>query len=256
MACVSIKLSKNIISLALAVFVSSTVLSSSNVVRAYVTSKSIAVSRNLLPIPTVVGMRSNSRSYDYDNDCSKVVQLKPVPNSTRRDMLSKTSAVFLTITTTLGMKSQIVIAAEQGPTAEELKRIKIGYERMSYLLENFEKETTVCKENGGECKRDAEPVRRYMGLRSTTDPLFQIEKVFAKVKYMDVDIENLEQVFTASEDYTGAVTMSNSMAFISQFGEYNPGGGKDEVLKYLEESKKQVILAKAALEKIIIALNL
>ena len=35
------------------------------------------------------------------------------------------------------------------------------------------------------------------------------------------------------------MAMSNSMAFISQFGEYNPGGGKDEVLKYLEESKKQ-----------------
>ena len=47
------------------------------------------------------------------------------------------------------------------------------------------------------------------------------------------------------------MAMSNSMAFISQFGEYNPGGGKDEVLKYLEESKKQVILAEKALKRII-----
>ena len=72
------------------------------------------------------------------------------------------------------------------------------------------------QENGGECKRDAEPVRRYMGLRSTTDPLFQIEKVFAKVKYMDVD--DLEGFFAATEDWNTAVNMSNSMAFISQFG--------------------------------------
>ena len=46
------------------------------------------------------------------------------------------------------------------------------------------------------------------------------------------------------------------MAFISQFGEYNPGGGKDEVLKYLNESKKQVIQAKNALEKIMDALDI
>ena len=78
-----------------------------------------------------------------------------------------------------------------------------------------------------------------MGLRSTTDPLFQIEKVFDKIKYMDIDPDNLEGIFEASEEWNTAVNMSNSMAFISQFGEYNPGGGKDEVLKYLEESKKQ-----------------
>ena len=44
----------------------------------------------------------------------------------------------------------------------------------------------VCRENGGECKRDSDAVRRALGLRSTNDPLFQIEKVFAKVKNMDL----------------------------------------------------------------------
>ena len=47
------------------------------------------------------------------------------------------------------------------------------------------------------------------------------------------------------------MTMTNSMAFISQFGEYNPGGGKDEVLKYLNEAQKQVILAEKALKAIL-----
>ena len=50
---------------------------------------------------------------------------------------------------------------------------------------------------------------------------------------MDIDPDNLEPIFEASEEWNTAVNMSNSMAFISQFGEYNPGGGKDEVLKYL-----------------------
>lgn len=77
-------------------------------------------------------------------------------------------------------------AASGPPTPDELERIKVGYKQIQYLLDNFEKETTVCRENGGECKRDAEPIRRALGLRSTTDPLFQIEKVFAKVKNMDI----------------------------------------------------------------------
>ncbi len=48
-----------------------------------------------------------------------------------------------------------------------------------------------------------------------------------------------------------AMNMSNSMAFISQFAEYNPGGGKDEVLKYLNEAQTQVILAEKALKVIL-----
>ena len=45
-------------------------------------------------------------------------------------------------------------------------------------------------------------MRRYLGLRSTKDPLFQIEKVFAKVKYMDnIDVDKLEAFFEATEDW-------------------------------------------------------
>lgn len=173
----------------------------------------------------------------------------------RRDVLQSATAFSLaTVASTINPNT--AIAAKSPPTAEELARIKTGYENLSYLLNNFEKETTICKENGGECKRDADAVRKYLGLRSTQDPLFQIEKVFGKVKYMDLDPDQLEPFFEATEEWNTAQNMSNSMAFISQFGEYNPGGGKEEVLKYLEESKKQVVIAKDALEKIIKALDL
>lgn len=36
---------------------------------------------------------------------------------------------------------------------------------------------------------------------------------------MDLDPDKLEAFFEASEDWNSAMTMSNSMAFISQFGE-------------------------------------
>jgi hypothetical protein len=173
--------------------------------------------------------------------------------ASRRDLFIRAgSTALVTLTTSSINSSPAFAAANSPPTAEEIDRIKVGYKNIQYLLENWEKETTVCRENGGECKRDADAVRRYLGLRSTTDPLFQIEKVFAKVKYMeDIDVEKLEQFFEATEDWNTAMNMSNSMAFISQFGEYNPGGGKDEVLKYLNEAEKQVILAEKALKVIL-----
>lgn len=178
--------------------------------------------------------------------------------SSRRDLFIRAGSTALVTLTTSTINTSPALAAggTSPPTKEELDRIKVGYDNIKYLLANWEQETTVCRENGGECKRDADAVRRYLGLRSTTDPLFQIEKVFLKVKYMDdIDVDKLEQFFEATEDWNTAMNMSNSMAFISQFGEYNPGGGKDEVLKYLNEAEKQVILAEKALATILDCVN-
>lgn len=140
-------------------------------------------------------------------------------------------------------------------TEEEKKRIQTGYAQIQYLLDNFEQETTVCKEVGN-CKRDADAIRKALGLRSINDPLFQIEKVFDKAKNMDIDPDKIDDFFEAIEDWSSASNMSNSMAFISQFGEYNPGGGQDAVLKYLLESKKQVLMARDSLKKIMDALDI
>ncbi|KAG7360173.1 hypothetical protein IV203_035272 [Nitzschia inconspicua] len=179
---------------------------------------------------------------------------KPGTNElSRRKMMG--GAAVVAFSSLLSGSSPSWAVASSPPTPDELKRIQVGYKQITELLNNFEEATTTCRENGGECKRDAEPIRRVLGLRSTTDPLFQIEKVFDKVKYMDGDID-LETFFQATEDWNSAMTLSNSMAFISQFGEYNPGGGKDEVLKYLNESKKAVVVAQASLKKIMDALGL
>lgn len=143
----------------------------------------------------------------------------PIRNIALQAELSRRDAVAFGLASAgLATNSPLAFAAGAPPTKDELNRIKVGYEGLVYLLENFDQETTVCRENGGECKRDAEPVRKYMGLRSTTDPLFQIEKVFNKVKNMDLDPDKLEPFFEATEDWNSAMNMSNSMAFISQFG--------------------------------------
>lgn len=185
----------------------------------------------------------------------------PVAGKTAAAGCGRREAISKAVNTAFGLAVLLVPAqpslAATGvpPTKDELNRIVVGYKEIQYLLENFEQETTTCRENGGECKRNAEPIRRALGLRSTTDPLFQIEKVFNKVKFMDLDID-LESFFEAAEEWNSAMAISDSMAFISQFAEYNPGGGKDSVLKYLEESKKAVIVAESSLKKIMETLDL
>eukprot|EP00588_Corethron_pennatum_P010329 CAMPEP_0194280464 /NCGR_PEP_ID=MMETSP0169-20130528/17424_1 /TAXON_ID=218684 /ORGANISM="Corethron pennatum, Strain L29A3" /LENGTH=221 /DNA_ID=CAMNT_0039025187 /DNA_START=174 /DNA_END=839 /DNA_ORIENTATION=- len=201
-------------------------------------------------VPSTFSAESRTSTSLFSSNDAKITQ-------SRRDIFKKIALVTTSSATTI--LSSLVANADstKKPTKEELQRIKAGKEGIDYLLANWEKVTTTCRDNGGECKRDAEPVRRYMGLRSTTDPLFQIEKVFAKVKNMDdIDFDRLEEYFNATEEFNSAISMSNSMAFISQFGEYNPSGGKEEVLKYLTESEKQVKLALKSLNTIIGILDL
>ena len=124
--------------------------------------------------------------------------------TSRRDVFSRTGSAIATAIVSAAASSAdpALAAAGDPPTPEEIERIKTGYKNIQYLLANWDKETTVCRVNGGECERNADACRRYLGLRSTTDPLFQIEKVFAKVKYMDdIDPDKLDSFFEATEDW-------------------------------------------------------
>ena len=74
----------------------------------------------------------------------------------RRDAISAAAAGLAG-----GLLTQVQpsFAAGTPPTKEELDRIVLGYKQITALLNDFEASTTVCRENGGECKRDAEPIR-------------------------------------------------------------------------------------------------
>lgn len=81
----------------------------------------------------------------------------------RRDFLLKSVVVPASLGIAgIVLEGRPAFAAGLPPSPEELARIKKGYDQIEYLLANFEQETTVCRENGGECKRDAEPIRKGM----------------------------------------------------------------------------------------------
>jgi hypothetical protein len=152
--------------------------------------------------------RTNLQSSSLLPPTSTSIQAVAAPPPTRRDVFARiigsSAAVTASFITSISNPTLAYAgSANSPPTPDEIARIQIGYDNLRYLLDHWEQETTICREGGGkECKRDADPVRKYLGLRSTTDPLFQIEKVFAKVRFMEnLDPDKLDAFFEATEDW-------------------------------------------------------
>ena len=81
------------------------------------------------------------------------------------------------------------------PTDAELQRLSLGYSRLTYLLDNWEKETTVCirgcvgdRANCG-CVQDPIVVQGYMGFKSMNDPLFKIDQVMLRAQSLVSDAD-------------------------------------------------------------------
>ena len=60
----------------------------------------------------------------------------------------------------------------------------------------------------------------------------------------------------ATEGLASRIAKINELAYTSSFGEYNPGGGKEQVRKYLLLCKEQVEGSKVDLENIVKLLKL
>ena len=98
-----------------------------------------------------------------------------------------------------------------------------------------------------------------LGYKSTTSPLFNMEKTLLKIQ-MDGELDRVladrwgddaakkkseETRFRdAAESYMQSADEGSGMAFVSSWGEANPGGGKDRVELFIERSKKDVINCK------------
>ena len=117
---------------------------------------------------------------------------------------------------------------------------------VDFLLDNWDRET-VDPTSGAD---SPDRVREFLGLRTTTHPLFQVDKIltYAADKVAD---DRFEEWIEALEGLNSAIAKVNELAYTSSFGEYNPGGGKDQIRKYLDLAKEQVKVARGSLAKII-----
>lgn len=157
-------------------------------------------------------------------------------------------------------------AAATGTTTtltDEEKIIK-GYNRLQYLLDNWEAETTICKTGqettfGDICERTPTKVMEYLGYKSTSDPLFKAESTLRRL-VLTKDISNSPQLegqfYDAIDTYSQNAEEANSMAFVSSWGEANPGGGKDRVRQFIERSRNNVVASRDSLKAVLDILNL
>ena len=72
---------------------------------------------------------------------------------------------------------------------------------------------------------------------------------------IDVEDANFEEWIEATEGLASQIAKINELAYTSSFGEYNPGGGKDQIAKYLELARGEVVLMRDSLKDILTILG-
>jgi len=151
-------------------------------------------------------------------------------------------------------------AAAATQDQKDKENIVKGYNRLQYLLDNWEAETTVCKTGqettfGDKCERTPVKVMEYLGFKSTNDPLFKADATMMRLK-SSVPSDREMDFFEAIDAFGQNAEEANSMAFVSSWGEANPGGGKDRVRLFIERSKKNVIVSRDSLKTVMDILDL
>ena len=108
-------------------------------------------------------------------------------------------------------------------------RLVKGLEGVQYLLDNWAVET-VDPVSGVD---SPDRVRFFLGLRTTDHPLFQVDKLLINAQKDLPDDVDFETWIDSVEGLNSHIAKINELAYTSSFGEYNPGGGKEQVRKYL-----------------------
>jgi len=208
-----------------------------------------------------INNNNNNNNYSRSSSwlCAKKESTSNAVSSveaTRRNVLIQSIGFFVASMPTISNAS-----AQQYPQENSDKeKINKGYDRLVYLLDDWEKLTTVCKRNDNPyigCERTPEKVMEYLGYKSMEDPLFRADKTLIRLQNI-VPAKDTQ----AQNDYQDALDLfiekadeGNGMAYISSWGESNPGGGKDRVAMFIERSRKDVIEAKDALAVVKRVLN-
>ena len=78
------------------------------------------------------------------------------------------------------------------------------------------------------------------------DPLFKADKTLRRLEAL-VPASDESDYLDAVELWAEKADEGNGMAYVSSWGEANPGGGKDRVAYYIERSKSNVIACRDAL---------
>lgn len=186
--------------------------------------------------------------------------------SSRRSFGSHLLKDILLTTTTTGIitLSNFPSHAFARQSEEDVSKEKLlkGYQRLNYLLENWVQETTICGRDDnpyitgkGGCERTPLKVMDYLGYKDINDPLFRADKTMKKLEPY-IPNSRFGEYLEAMEKWSEAAEEGNGMAYISSWGESNPGGGKDRVQLFIERARKNVVESRDSLATIIDILDI
>jgi len=161
----------------------------------------------------------------------------------RRDAISGAMA---------GVLAAAVPLAADAVDPKDLSRLQKGLDSVQFLLDNWDTETV--DPNSGADSPDR--VRFFLGLRTTDHPLFQVDKLLMQAQKSLPDDADIETWIDAVEGLNSHIAKVNELAYTSSFGEYNPGGGKEQVRKYLLLCKEEVVLTRDSLKTMVQLLKL
>jgi hypothetical protein len=168
---------------------------------------------------------------------------------------SSSGLAVLSATFTTPLPAFAAVSQEETDKANIVK----GYKNLQYLLDNWEKETTVCKtggdNDGKRCERTPIKVMEYMGYKSTENPLFKADKAMKRL-YPLAPADRDDEFLNAIEQYAENAEEASGMAYISSWGEANPGGGKDRVALFIERARNNVVASRDSLATVISILGL
>ncbi len=160
------------------------------------------------------------------NDAAQRLELQVDGNTEedRRGFLS--TAIGIGVSTGILSFNTPAFAAKMSQEDVDKQNVVKGYQRLQYLLDNWEKETTICGMGGDKlevsCDRSPMKVMEYMGYKSTTDPLYKAEKTLRRL-YENAPAKRDSEFVEAVEAFAENADEASGMAFISSWGEANPG---------------------------------
>lgn len=189
--------------------------------------------------------------------------LVPTTTSSRRDLFTKSCSMLGTIALGTGLvlpnninPNDVAMAYPQEKADKE--NIVKGYKRLTYLIDNWEKETTFCGRGDNPyigCERNPEKVMEYLGYKSMNDPLFRSDKMLMRLETIAPDDMGIEFIDTM-DAYNQSSEAGSGIAFVSSWGEANPGGGKDRIEFFIERSRKNLVECRDSLGTVINILGL
>jgi hypothetical protein len=170
----------------------------------YIIISSTVISSLSIQYPSTAGILAVDISARHDaattdnGDCTSNTIMFMCRKTAGIDQISRRRLLpYLLVWSSSSSAAFAVATTSSFSVDKDQEKIEMGYKRLTYLIDNWEKETTFC--NSGidnpyvECERKPEKVMEYLGYKNQMDPLFRADKTLIRLQQNLVNSSSEEQ---------------------------------------------------------------